>query len=108
MEIMHRLQQSIGIGIGTGVGTCTCIGDWDANYHLMIDGLVRFQDMIYVSDCSELKKLILREFHVNPYSGQPGYHKPLTAVKKFYYWSNLKKEVAEFMNRCLDCHYVKA
>jgi hypothetical protein len=64
------------------------------------DGLVRFRDRIYVPDNSELKKLILREFHVKPYSGHPGYQKTLTTVKKFYYWLNLKKEVAEFVARC--------
>jgi len=31
----------------------------------------------------------------------------LIAVNKFYYWPNLKKEVAEFMARCLDCLQVK-
>lgn len=34
--------------------------DWDVDYHLMIDGLVRFRDRIYVPDESELNKLILR------------------------------------------------
>jgi len=60
-----------------------------------------------VSNCSELKNLILKEFHVKPYSGHPGYQKKLTVVKKFYYWSNLKKEFTEFVARCLDCQQVK-
>jgi len=52
MEIMHKLQQSIGTGIGTS--------DQDVDYRLMVDGLVRFRDRIYVSNFNELKKLILR------------------------------------------------
>lgn len=28
-------------------------------------------------------------------------------MKKFYYWPNLKKEVVEFVARCLDCQQVK-
>lgn len=76
-------------------------------YHLTMDGLVRFMDMIYVSDDSELKKLILRELHVKPYLGHPRYRKTLIAVKKFYYWPNLKKEVEGFVARCLDCQEVK-
>jgi len=68
----------------------------------MTDGLVRFRDMIYVSDNSELKKAILREFHVKPYLGHPRYQKTLTTVKKFYYWLNLKKDVAKFVARCFD------
>jgi len=51
----------------------------------MVDGLVGFRDKIYVPDDSELKKLILREFHVKPYSGHLGNQKMLIVVKKLYY-----------------------
>ena len=55
MEIMHKLQQGI--------------GDEYVDYHLIVDDLIRFRDIIYVPDNSELKKLILREFHAKLYSG---------------------------------------
>ena len=73
----------------------------------MTYGLVRFRDMIYVSENNKLKKTILWEFHVKPYSGHPRYQKTLKKVKKFSYWPNLKKEVVEFLARCLDCQQVK-
>jgi len=72
------------------------------DYHLIVDGLVRFRDKIYLQDDSELKKLILREFHVKPYRGHPGYQKTLKTVKKLYYWLNMKKEEVKFVARCLD------
>lgn len=74
---MYRLQQAT--------------SDQDVDYRLIIDGLVRFRDRIYVLENSELKKLIFREFHDKPYSGHPGYNNTLTTMKKFYYWPNLKK-----------------
>eukprot|EP00253_Pinus_taeda_P030047 PITA_30047 len=77
-------------------------GDRDEEDHLTINGLVRFRNMICVLDNSEPKKLILREFHVKLYSGHLGYQKTLTTLKKFYHWLNLKKEVAEFVARCMD------
>jgi len=61
-----------------------------------------------VPDSSELKKVILRMFHAKPYSGLLGYQKTLTVVKRFYYWSNLKRDVVEFVARCFDCQHVKA
>ena len=78
------------------------------DYRLTIDGLIRFIDKIYVSDNSELKKVILREFHVKPYSGHLSCQNTLTAVKRFYYWGNLRKYVAEFVARCLDFQMLKA
>ena len=73
------------------------------NYFLTTDALVRLRDRIYVPDNSELKKVILREFHVKPYSSHLGYQKTLTIVKKLFYYLNLKKDVAEFMARCSNC-----
>lgn len=46
MKLMCRLQK------GTG--------GQDVDYHLTTDGLVRFKDMIYVSNDSEIKKNILQ------------------------------------------------
>ena len=77
------------------------------DYHLTTNGLVRFQENIYVPDSSELKKVILREFHAKPYSGHPGYQKTLTAVKRYYYFPNLKTGVSEFVAKCFDCQRVK-
>ena len=77
--------------------------DQDVDYHLMIYGLVRFKDMIYVLDDSGLKKLILREFYVKPYSGYLRYQKMLTIVKTLYYKMDLKKEVTKFVARWLNC-----
>ena len=71
MDIMHRLQQITG----------TSVGDQDVDNHLVANGLVKFRDMIYVPNYNELKKFILREFHVRPYSGHPGYHKTFDGGK---------------------------
>lgn len=35
----------------------------------MIDGLVRFKNMKDVPDSSELKNMVMREFHIKPYLG---------------------------------------
>jgi len=69
---------------------------------LPIVGLVRFRDRIYVPDKNELKKVILREFHAKLYSGHPDYQKTPTAMKRYYYWLNLQRDVAEFVARCFD------
>lgn len=77
MDTVQGLQQRKGkcIGYGTitstGDGTCrgTGVGAQDMDYCLTVDGLVKFRDMIYLRDKSEIKKVILREFHAKPYLG---------------------------------------
>lgn len=51
--------------------------------------------------------MILRKFHATPDSVHPGYQNILTAVKKFYYWLNLKKDVVEFVARCFNFQCMK-
>jgi hypothetical protein len=42
-----------------------------------------------------------------PYVGHLGYHKTITGVKSQYYWPGMKKEVVDFIDRCLECQKVK-
>eukprot|EP00253_Pinus_taeda_P029813 PITA_29813 len=81
----------------------------DEEYRLTEDGLIRFKVRIYVPNSDEMKTLIMKEFHVKPYSGHLGYQRTLTvtAIKKSYYWTNLKKEVVDFVARCIECQQVK-
>jgi hypothetical protein len=46
--------------------------------------------------------------HNVPYAGHLGYQKIIAAVKSQYYWSGMKKEVAYFIAKCLECQTVKA
>lgn len=92
-ELMHRLSQ----------GTC----DQNMDYHLMANDLVIFQDRTYVADNNELKMVILKEFHAKPYLFHLCYQRTLTMVKNFYYWTNLKSEVANFVPICLDYQQMK-
>ena len=97
MDIVHRLQQGFGTSTcdstctssGTSIdgSTCTDIGTsigagaQGMDYCLTPDGFVKFRNRIYVSDKHELKKVTLREFHVKPYLGHPGYQKKLTTMR---------------------------
>ncbi|XP_074300766.1 uncharacterized protein LOC141632083 [Silene latifolia] len=54
-----------------------------------------------------IKKKILTEAHATPYSVHPGGDKLYKDLKKTFWWPNMKKEVAEFVSRCLTCQRVK-
>jgi hypothetical protein len=60
-----------------------------------------------VPNNQELKNMILKEMHNVHYAGHPGYQKTITAVKKPYYWPDLKKEVANYITRCMECQKFK-
>ena len=52
-------------------------------------------------------KEILYEYHKQPYSGHLGYQKMLTALKKKLFWPGMKKHVADYLARYMECQLVK-
>jgi len=59
-----------------------------------------------VPNYPELRSVILKEMYNVPYGGHLGYQKTISAVKSQYYWPCMKKEVAEFIAKCLECQKV--
>ena len=47
------------------------------------------------------------ELHKIPYSGHPGYQKIITMIRNDLFWTNMKKEVAEYLALYLECQQVK-
>jgi hypothetical protein len=43
-----------------------------------------------------------------PYAGHPGYQKTVAVVKHQYFWPGMKREIAEYIARCVECQKVKA
>jgi hypothetical protein len=78
------------------------------SYTLGTDGLLLHKNRVYVPNVRELKLAILKEMHNVTYVGHPGYQKTVAAVKNHYFWSGLKKEIAEYITRCMECQKVKA
>ena len=76
-------------------------------YKLDNDEILIYKGIIYVPYSQELKILILREMHNVPYAGHPGYQKTTAVVKNQYYWPGMKKEVVDFIYKCLECQNVK-
>jgi hypothetical protein len=77
-------------------------------YTLGTDGLLLHKSRVYVTNVRELKLAILKEMHNVTYVGHLGYQKTVAAVKSHYFWLGLKKEIAEYIARCMECQKVKA
>jgi hypothetical protein len=77
------------------------------NYKLEADGTLLYKNKIYVPNVQDLKLMILNEMHNVPYAGHPGYQKTMAAVKSHYFWPGMKKEIADYIARCMECQKVK-
>jgi hypothetical protein len=51
--------------------------------------------------------MIFHEMHTVPYAGHPGYQKTVATIKSHYFWPGMKREIAEYIARCMECKKVK-
>jgi hypothetical protein len=77
-------------------------------YTMGADGLLLYKNIVYVPNVRELKLEILKEMHNVAYVGHPRYQKTVEAIKRHYFLLSLKKEIAEYIARCMECQKVKA
>ncbi|KAD6118893.1 hypothetical protein E3N88_10164 [Mikania micrantha] len=72
------------------------------------DGVIYFQDRVWIPAVDELRKLILDEAHKTQYSVHPGADKMYQDLRSFYWWPSMKTDVATYVGKCLTCAKVKA
>ncbi|EOY03326.1 DNA/RNA polymerases superfamily protein [Theobroma cacao] len=72
------------------------------------DGVLRYGTRLYVPDGDGLRREILEEAHMAAYVVHPGATKMYQDLKEVYWWEGLKRDVAEFVSKCLVCQQVKA
>ncbi|KAL0560316.1 hypothetical protein IC582_000717 [Cucumis melo] len=79
----------------------------EVEFELRTDGAIVKQGRLCVPNISELKNAILEEAHSSAYAMHPGSTKMYRTLKKTYWWSGMKQEIAEYVDRCLICQQVK-
>jgi len=55
----------------------------------------------------EIRRQILEEAYNSRYSVHPGGTKMYRDVRLNYWWNNMKKEIANYVDKCLTCQRVK-
>ena len=76
-------------------------------YKLEEDGLLTDKNIIYISNVTYLRRVVMDEINQAPYSGHPGYHKTISTARKQYFWPGMKKDMAKYISRCMKCQQVK-
>jgi hypothetical protein len=71
-------------------------------------GIIWFEKWVYVPRDPEIKRLIFQEAHDSPYSIHPGNMKMYMDLKERFWWTSMKREIAEFIALCDVCNRVKA
>ncbi|CAA3011865.1 reverse transcriptase [Olea europaea subsp. europaea] len=77
------------------------------DYVIRDDGSLAMGSKLCVPDIPELKNEILEEAHSSAYAMHPGSIKMYHTLKDHYWWKGMKREIADFVSKCLICQQVK-
>ncbi|GJT52089.1 retrovirus-related pol polyprotein from transposon TNT 1-94 [Tanacetum coccineum] len=72
------------------------------------DGTLYYLDRIWVPLKGDVRTLIMDEAHKSKYSVHPGADKMYYDLRDRYWWPRMKKDIAEYVSKCLTCLKVKA
>ena len=71
-------------------------------------GGLLYKNRLCVSNDMDLKKKILYESHNTVFTMHPGSDKMYQDIKQYYWWQGMKKDISEYVAKCLTCQQVKA
>ncbi|GJR62449.1 putative reverse transcriptase domain-containing protein [Tanacetum coccineum] len=72
------------------------------------DGEIYFFDRIWIPLVGGVRKLIMDKAHTSRYSVHPGADKMYYDLRDLYWWPGMKRDIAEYVSRCLTCSKIKA
>ncbi|KAJ8753686.1 hypothetical protein K2173_026362 [Erythroxylum novogranatense] len=72
------------------------------------DGLLTIRNRLCIPNVKEVKDEILDEAHNAPYVMHPGSTRMYRDLREHFWWRGMKKDVAEYVSKCLVCQQVKA
>ncbi|KAL5546737.1 hypothetical protein UlMin_006424 [Ulmus minor] len=80
----------------------------NTEFSLSSDGVLNLKGRICIPNDEELRNPLLEEAHTTSYSVHPSATKIYKDMKEGFWWSGMKKDVANYVAKCLVCQKIKA
>nr|GEV66801.1 retrotransposable element Tf2 [Tanacetum cinerariifolium] len=77
-------------------------------FEICSNGIRYFEGRLWLPLFGGIRDMVMHESHKSKYSIHPGSDKMYQDLKKFYWWLNMKANIATFVGKCLTCAKVKA
>ena len=73
------------------------------DFVLSYDGILRFGIRLCVPNDEDLRRELLEEAHCSKFAIHPGRTKMYKDLRQNYWWSGMKRDIAQFVAQCLVC-----
>ena len=78
-------------------------GEVNENFSITEDEMLTLRGRACVPDVGNLRKMIMEEAHCSTYAMHLESTKMYRIIKENYWWSGMKRDIAEFVSRYLVC-----
>src|SRR3954469_7347854 len=99
-QLLDAMVKKVKIGVEKSIPKYKC-------FHVNDKGTLFFEDRLVVPK-GDLRQVILDEAHNSLLSIHPGSSKMYHDLKQTFWWTSMKREIAQFVNKCDVCRRVKA
>ena len=76
-------------------------------YSIGDDGGIYHKGRLCVSEDMGVKNKLLHEAHNTVFTMRPGGNKMYQDLKQYYGWQGMKKDMTDYVSKCLTCQQVK-
>ncbi|VFQ62072.1 unnamed protein product [Cuscuta campestris] len=75
--------------------------------YAVADDILYFRRRIYIGVNSELRTVLIREYHDTPMAGHSGIHRTFQHLAMVFYWSSMRRDIKDYVSRCFVCQTTK-
>ena len=78
------------------------------DYSIKDDGGLCYKSRLCIPNVQELKKKLMNESRNTIFTMHPRGNKMYQDLKQYYWWWGMKKDIVEYVSKCLNCQQIKA
>ena len=73
------------------------------DYSINDGGGLYYKSILCVPNVQDLQKKLMYESHNTVFTMHPGGNKMYQDLKQYYWWQGMKKDIVEYVSKCLTC-----
>eukprot|EP00261_Vitis_vinifera_P032286 XP_019073529.1 PREDICTED: uncharacterized protein LOC109121999 [Vitis vinifera] len=82
-------------------------GDAVEGWNIHSNGGIHFLNKLCVPNDAQVKEEVMKEAHHSRFTVHPGETKMYHDLKRQYWWQGMKRDISQFVSKCLTCQQVK-
>ncbi|KAG8481801.1 hypothetical protein CXB51_026415 [Gossypium anomalum] len=105
--LIHQILESQKVDDELVVKRAECVSNVESEFQIDDNDCLTFKNRLCVPRNLELISKILSEAYSGPMSVHPSSRKMYNDLKRQFWWSGMKRDISNFISKCLICQQVK-